>query len=136
MRHNKEIRKSNLHGNYIVSLDYFFGSCLSKRIFSLSFVLRKKVFVFGVFSVVFSRNWSECGDLRCKSQCLVRMKENNDQKNFKYGHFSRIVVDHYGLLWVVVGVIKCGSLWMVRIWIFFFIIVSSLDRYGSLWIFF
>ena len=38
---------------------------------------------------VFSRDWIEHGDLQFKSPCSVQMRENTDQKNSKYGQFSR-----------------------------------------------
>ena len=33
------------------------------------------------------------GELRSISLCSVRMRENIDQKNYEYGHFSR--TDHF-----------------------------------------
>ena len=40
------------------------------------------------FWSVFSRIWTEHGDLWSKSLYSVRIRENTDQKNSKYGHFS------------------------------------------------
>ena len=37
----------------------------------------------------FSRIWTEYGDIRSFCLCSVRMRENADQKNSKYGLFSR-----------------------------------------------
>ena len=45
---------------------------------------------YSVFSwSVFSRIWSEYGEIQSISLYLVDMPENTDQKNTKYGHFSR-----------------------------------------------
>ena len=40
---------------------------------------------------IFSHILTEYGDLLCKSPYSVRMRENADQKNSKYGHFLRCV---------------------------------------------
>ena len=37
---------------------------------------------------VFSRIQTKYGDLLCKSRYFVRMRENTDQKNSEFGHFS------------------------------------------------
>ena len=39
----------------------------------------------------FSRIWTEYGDLKSKHPYSVQMRENTDQKNTEYGHFSRNV---------------------------------------------
>ena len=46
---------------------------------------------FGVSWSVFSRIWTEHGDLRSKSQYSVRIRENTDHKNSKYGHLLHAV---------------------------------------------
>ena len=38
---------------------------------------------------MFSRVWTEYGDLLRKSLCLVQTRENVDQKNSEYKHFLR-----------------------------------------------
>ena len=40
---------------------------------------------------IFSCIWTEYGDLRSSSPCSVRIRENTDQKNSVFGHFSRSV---------------------------------------------
>ena len=40
------------------------------------------------FWSVFSRIWTEYGDVWNKSPCSVRMRENTDQKNSVFRHFS------------------------------------------------
>ena len=45
--------------------------------------------VFGVFWSLFPRILTEYGDLQSKSPYSVRMREDTDQKNSKYRHFSR-----------------------------------------------
>ena len=42
-----------------------------------------------LFCFVFSRIQTEYGELRSVSPYSVRMRENTDQKNSKYEHFSR-----------------------------------------------
>ena len=41
------------------------------------------------FWSVFSRIWTEYGELLRICQYSVKMRENMDHKNSKYGHFSR-----------------------------------------------
>ena len=41
------------------------------------------------FWSVFSRIRTECGDLLCKFPYSVLMRENTDQKNSEYGHFTQ-----------------------------------------------
>ena len=43
----------------------------------------------------FSRIWTECGEILRISPYSVRMRENADQNNSEYGHFSHKVVDMY-----------------------------------------
>ena len=44
--------------------------------------------VFGVFWSVFLFIRTEYGEILCISSYSVRMRENTDQKNSEYGHFS------------------------------------------------
>ena len=41
------------------------------------------------FWSVFSRIWTECGDIRSISLYSVRMQENTDLENSEYGQFLR-----------------------------------------------
>ena len=50
--------------------------------------LRKKCPYSEFFWSVFSRIWAEYGEIRSVSPYSVRMWENADQNNSKYGHFS------------------------------------------------
>ena len=59
--------------------------------------LREKFPYSEFFWSVFSRIWTECGEIRSISLCSVRMWGSMDQKNSKYGH--RYVV----LVWMVQG---------------------------------
>ena len=52
-------------------------------------ITAKNVFVFGVFLSVFSRIWTEFGDLLPKSSYSVRMGKNTDQIKSEYRHLSR-----------------------------------------------
>ena len=40
------------------------------------------------FWSAFAHIRTECGEIRCISLYSVQMRENKDQKNYKYGHFS------------------------------------------------
>ena len=51
--------------------------------------LRKKCPYSEFFWSVFSRIWTEYGEIRSISPYSVRMRENTDQNNSEYGHFSR-----------------------------------------------
>ena len=51
--------------------------------------LHKKFPYLKFFMSVFSCIWTKYGDLLCKFSYSVQMTENTDQKNPKYGHFSR-----------------------------------------------
>ena len=55
--------------------------------------MRKKCPYLNFFWSVFSRTRTENGYLRSKTPYSIRMRENTDQKNSKYGHFSRNKVD-------------------------------------------
>ena len=79
------------------------------HIFTLEIFLRRSLFVvtsshtlhywkssvFGVFLVRISRIQIEYGEIRSISPYSVRMLENADQKNSKYGHFSCNATHHY-----------------------------------------
>ena len=45
------------------------------------------------FWSAFSRIWIEYGDLRSKSPYLIQIRENTEQKNSVFGHFSNSVGD-------------------------------------------
>ena len=69
---------------------------LASRLFNsiiTVFTLRKKFPYSEFFWSVFSRIWTEHGEIRSISPYSVRMRENNNQKNSEYGHFSRSVKD-------------------------------------------
>ena len=51
--------------------------------------LRKKFPYSELFWSVFFHIWTEYGKIRSISPYLVRMRENADQNNSEYGHFSR-----------------------------------------------
>ena len=55
----------------------------------LLFSLRKKSPYLKLFWSVFSRIRTEYGEIQIISPCSVRMRENVDQNNSDYGHFSR-----------------------------------------------
>ena len=50
--------------------------------------LHKKCPYSGLFWSVFFRIWTEYGEIRSIFRYSVRMRENVDQKNSEYGHFS------------------------------------------------
>ena len=52
------------------------------------------------FWSVFSRIRTECGEIRSISPYSVRMRDNTDQKNSEYGHFSRSASRH-SLSWIL-----------------------------------
>ena len=51
--------------------------------------LREKCPYSEFFCSVFSRIWTEYGEIRSISPYSVRMRKNADQKNCEYGHLSR-----------------------------------------------
>ena len=57
----------------------------------LNFTLREKCPYSGFFWSVFPRIWTEYGKILHTSPYSVRIRENTDQKNSEYGHFSRSV---------------------------------------------
>ena len=59
-----------------------------------SYSLRKMCKYSEFLWYVFSRIWTEYRDLLWRSPYSVRMRENTDQKNSKYGHFY-VVTDSY-----------------------------------------
>ena len=54
-----------------------------------NFVQSKNCPYLEFFQSVFSRIRSEYGDVYSKFLCSFQMRENTDQKNSEYGHFSR-----------------------------------------------
>ena len=54
-----------------------------------NFVLSKNCPYLEFFQSVFSRIWSEYGNVYSKFLYSVQMRVNTDQKNSEYGHFSR-----------------------------------------------
>ena len=56
-------------------------------------ILRKKGPYSDFFWSVFFRIQTEYGELQSISPYSVRMRENTDQKNSEYGHFSRSEID-------------------------------------------
>ena len=79
-----------------------------------AFIALWKGSVFGVFWFVFSRIRTECGEILPISPYSVRMRENTDQKNSKYGHFSRSVPLHH----------RCKSS-IIDVWL--------VSKYASAW---
>ena len=57
----------------------------------LALTLREKCPYSEFFWSAFSRIRTEYEEILCISPYLVRMRENTEQKNFKYGHLSRNV---------------------------------------------
>ena len=51
--------------------------------------LREKCPYSEFFWSIFSHIWTEYGEILRISPYSVRMRENTDQKNSEYGHFSR-----------------------------------------------
>ena len=51
--------------------------------------LRKKCPYSELFWSTFSHIWTEYGEIRSISPYSVQMRENADQNNYEYGHFSR-----------------------------------------------
>ena len=60
-------------------------------LFQVTVVLREKWPNTEFFWSVFSRIWTEYGNLRRKSPYSVQIRKNTDQKNSVFGHFSRSV---------------------------------------------
>ena len=61
-----------------------------------NFTLRKKCPYSELFWSAFSRIWTEYGEILCISSYWIRMRENADQNNSKYGHFLRsVILFHY-----------------------------------------
>ena len=56
-----------------------------------SLTLHEKYPYLDLFRSVFSRIQTEYGEILCISPYLIRMQENVDKNNSKYGHFSRSV---------------------------------------------
>ena len=60
-------------------------------------------FLWSVFSFI----WTEYGEIRSISPYSVRMRENTDQKNSEYGHFSRNGIDQFSHKTVVEALAQC-----------------------------
>ena len=56
-------------------------------------MLREKCLYLGFFWSVFFRIRTGYGEIRSISPYSVRMRENRDQENSEYGHFSSSAVD-------------------------------------------
>ena len=65
------------------------------------FSLRKKFPYSDFFWSVFPRIQTEYGEIRSISPYSVRMRENTNQKNFEYEHFSRSAYHLYRLVFVI-----------------------------------
>ena len=63
----------------------------SKNIHNVKFTQREKSPNWDYFWFVFSHIWTAYEEILRISPHLVRMRENTDQKNSEYGHFSRSV---------------------------------------------
>ena len=61
--------------------------------YAKNFALREKCPYSEFFSSVFSRIWTEYGEILRTFPYSVRMWKNTDQEISKYGHFSRSVVE-------------------------------------------
>ena len=66
----------------------------------------------GVFWSAFYYIWTDYGDLICKSPYSVQVRENMDQKNSVFGHFSRsgnvpVIWLHYAVVYNMYGTKRC-----------------------------
>ena len=61
------------------------------KYYMIKLTLREKCAYSELFWSVFSRIRTESGEILHISPYLVRMRENTDQNNSEYGHFSRSV---------------------------------------------
>ena len=71
------------HGKYVIFI--------KKLHYRILIVLRGKCPYSEFFWSVFSRIWTEYGNLQSKCTYSVRITGKSDQKNSEYGHFSRSV---------------------------------------------
>ena len=67
------------------------------------------------FWSVFSRIWTEYGEIQSISPCSVQMRENEDQNNSDYGHFSRNAL-HISSFSIVTFFIRFLNLWFHYTW--------------------
>ena len=65
---------------------------LCEKVVVLLLTLCEKCPYSELFWSVFSHIWTEYGEIHHISPFSVRMRENTNQKNSEYGHFSRIVI--------------------------------------------
>ena len=78
-------------GNFRIFLTFLWSIAKrrGKNVFRFLLSLRKKCPYSEFFWSVFSRIRTEYGDLLCKFPYSVLMRENADQKNSEYGHFTQ-----------------------------------------------
>ena len=81
---NKDIKTTSLTSLLLTDFTHF--SAFSKKM-----PLRKKCPYSEFFCSIFSRIWTEYGEILRISLYSVRMRRNMDQKNSEYGHFSSSV---------------------------------------------
>ena len=72
-----------------LTLDSFRRNQWQNQNSALVIRLREKCPYLELFWPVFSRIWTEYGEILCISPYSVRMRENTDQNNSQYGHFLR-----------------------------------------------
>ena len=76
----------------------FFTKCNTElKWVSLYISLREKYRYSEFFWSVFFRIWTEYEEIRSISLYSVRIRENTDQKNSEYGHFSCSISPWYGV---------------------------------------
>ena len=111
--------------------------------------LREKNPYLELFWSVFSRIRTEYGKILRISPCLVRMRENTDQNNSKYGQFLRSVgywelryIQNPGMLrnqglFRILSNIYIGTFWRVEgaggqgVWIFMYTVFIITDKWLS-----
>ena len=77
------------YGNFCLD---FSDTAIERNVYEgLSLLLRRKCPYSELFWSVLSRIWTEQREMRSISIYSVRMRENADQNNSEYGHFSRSV---------------------------------------------
>ena len=75
------------------------------------FSLRKKCPNTEFFWSMFSRTWTEYGDIRSKFPYSVQIRKNTDQKNSVFGHISRS--DFIDALFFIKEKLTCGMIVLV-----------------------
>ena len=71
--------------------------------------------VFGFFLYVFSRIWTEYGKVQNAFLYSVQIQENMDQKNSKYGHFSRSARFKKELTLVIIVGLLYSIIWKKKV---------------------